>query len=229
MKLVDDIHVQDKPVVKKKGSYYKERALYVQCLFSLKLLPIKMHLPMICPPLPWSIKQSSKHKYEKKKNIMVSFSDMNGGYLTHSSSQIMTRYHLLTSHQYEHFNIKFKNKESCQSYCRIISKLKETPFKVNKSMLNFIREHRQSLEEKGFLMPSFLSNIRIHVVYERLRVEVSTANSKDLVYSELASIIDKQVQRARYEDFLINLATALEEYTFWFPAFIEVGFIEQVI
>jgi DNA-directed RNA polymerase len=219
--IVDDIFVQDKAVMKMKGSYYKEKTAYIQCLFNLKLLPIKMHLPMICPPLPWSIKQSSKHKYDKKKNIMVSFSDMNGGYLTHSSAQIMTRYLLLTSHQYEHFNIKFKNKESCQSYCRIISKLQETPFRVNKEMLNFIREHRESLEEKGILMPSFLSNLNLHVVYERLRVAVSTAKRIDFVFSELASHLDKLVQRARYEDFTINLATALEEYTFRFPAFID--------
>jgi hypothetical protein len=77
-------------------------------------------------------------------------------------------------------------------------------------------------------MPSFLSNIRLHIVYEKLRVEVSLANRKDLRFSELATILDKQVQRARYEEFLINLAIALEEYSFWFPAFIEVGFIEQV-
>lgn len=70
-------------------------------------------------------------------------------------------------------------------------------------------------------MPSFLSNLILHVVYERLRVEVSTANRKDLVFSELASILDKQIQRARYEEYLINLATALEDYTFWFPAFID--------
>src|SRR5665811_2438480 len=70
-------------------------------------------------------------------------------------------------------------------------------------------------------MPSFLSNILIHVVYERLRKEVSMANSKDLVFSNLATILDKLIQRARYEDFIINLATALEEYTFWFPAFID--------
>jgi len=221
VKLVDDIIEQDKPVVKKKGSYYKESPLYIQCLFDLKMIPTKMLLPMICPPLPWSIKSSSLHKYEGKENKMVSFSDMNGGYLTYDSSQIMTRYQLLTSRHYDNFNMKLKNMESCLRYCRIITKLQDTPFKVNKEMLNWIREHRQSLEEKGILMPSFLSNILIHVVYERLRKEVSMANSKDLVFSNLATILDKLIQRARYEDFIINLATALEEYTFWFPAFID--------
>lgn len=96
------------------------------------------------------MKSSSLHKYEGvSENKMVSFSDMNGGYLKLESAQIMTRYQLLTSRHYENFNMLFKNMESCLRYCRIITKLQDTPFKVNKEMLNWIREHRQSLEEKG--------------------------------------------------------------------------------
>jgi len=152
---------------------------------------------------------------------MVPFSDVHGGYLTYDSSQITTRYNLLSSRQYENFNIRFNNKKSCERYCKILSKLQNTPYEVNKEMLLFLREHREILEEKGVIMPSFLSNINLHVVNEKLRVSVSTAQRKDLVFSELATILDKQVQRARYEEFLLKLATALSSYKFWFPAFVD--------
>jgi len=70
-------------------------------------------------------------------------------------------------------------------------------------------------------MPSFLANLRIHVVYEKLRVSLSLAKRTDLRFSSLASIIDKKVQRARYEEFLINLASALNGYDIWCPAFVD--------
>jgi len=145
VQLVDDINVKDTPVRKKKGSYYKESSLYVQCLFSLGLLPIMTHLPMIVPPLPWSIKHSALSKYKDNPHMMVPFTDMIGGYLTYDSGQMMTRYRLLTSHQYDHFNIKFKNLDACLRYCRVITSLQGKALKVNKARaLEFIQGNRKS-------------------------------------------------------------------------------------
>lgn len=59
-------------------------------------------------------------------------------------------------------------------------------------------------EELGILKPLFLSKMRIHVVYEKLRVSLSLAKRTDLRFSDLASILDKKVQRARYDEFLIQ-------------------------
>lgn len=44
--LVNDIQAKERPIRKKKGSYYKDKSLFVQCQFRLKLLPLKVHLPM---------------------------------------------------------------------------------------------------------------------------------------------------------------------------------------
>lgn len=65
VQLVDDINIKDTPPVSKKGSYYKGKPVYVQCLFSLSLLPIKTQLPMIVKPLPWSVKKEVRYKYER--------------------------------------------------------------------------------------------------------------------------------------------------------------------
>jgi DNA-directed RNA polymerase len=69
-------------------------------------------------------------------------------------------------------------------------------------------------------MPSFLTNIDTHAVYE-IRVEVSMANSLNWIFSEIVGILDKQIQRARCEEFLINIADAFDGYELWFPAFVD--------
>jgi len=38
-------------------------------------------------------------------------------------------------------------------------------------------------------------------------------------FASLVGILDKRIQRARYEQFLLELATVYEGYTLYFPAF----------
>jgi hypothetical protein len=40
-------------VIKKNGSYFVQKYLYAACNFDISLLPIKLNLPMVCPPLDW--------------------------------------------------------------------------------------------------------------------------------------------------------------------------------
>lgn len=70
-------------------------------------------------------------------------------------------------------------------------------------------------------MPSFLAKIHIHKVYDQLRLALYTSQRRDLRFSVIASILDKQVQRSRYDEFLISLADALQGYDLWCPAFVD--------
>jgi DNA-directed RNA polymerase len=47
------------------------------------------------------------------------------------------------------------------------------------------------------------------------------ANSQNWIFSEIVGILDKQIQRARCEEFLINIADAFDGYELWFPAFVD--------
>ncbi|KAL4553913.1 hypothetical protein LXL04_040018 [Taraxacum kok-saghyz] len=59
--------------MKKGESYYLPKTLFVYVMFDISLLPIKLNLPMVYPPLEW--------KSAKKANT-GSLSDLTGGYLS---------------------------------------------------------------------------------------------------------------------------------------------------
>jgi hypothetical protein len=56
--LTDDIKKSEAQVRKVKGSIYKKESSLFECLFSTRMLPIKMNLPMICKTLPRVTKES---------------------------------------------------------------------------------------------------------------------------------------------------------------------------
>lgn len=107
--------------------------------------------------------------------------------------------------------------------CNIISKLQETPLKINKEMLRFIQYNKEYFTSVGLLLPSFLASLYSHMVYEELRLVLSTDDEYQNKYllSTLIDIMDQRIQRARYEKFIIRLASAYEGYTFDLPAFID--------
>lgn len=50
-------------VEKKKGAYYLPKSIFAVCNFDLSLLPVKLSLPMVCPPLKWDT--------SKKRSLIV--------------------------------------------------------------------------------------------------------------------------------------------------------------
>lgn len=52
-----------KQIKKKKGSYYRASTLFAECEFNTSLLPIKLSLPMVCPPVDWTYKCSEEKKF----------------------------------------------------------------------------------------------------------------------------------------------------------------------
>lgn len=106
--------------------------------------------------------------------------------------------------------------------CRIITALQNQPFLVKSKLLTFIKENQDLLVESGLLMPPILANVNPHSVYEILRGELLMNNNKEKYkLSTHVDILDKRIQRARYEQFLIQLATVYDGYTFYLPAFLD--------
>lgn len=69
-------------------------------------------------------------------------------------------------------------------------------------------------------MPSFLANVNPYIIYERLRAEITEGKKANIQLSSVISILEKHIQRARYEEFMITRASAYSGYTLWFPAFV---------
>jgi hypothetical protein len=68
-------------------------------------------------------------------------------------------------------------------------------------------------------MPKFLAHVKPSLVYDALRSELlsSEDNKAEFQFSTNVDFLDKRIQRARYEQFIINLAQANDGYTFAAP------------
>lgn len=199
-------------VMKKGSSYYLPMGLYVICNFDISLLPIKLNLPMIYPPLEW--------RCVSGKERAVSLSDLTGGYLSSPSSEIYNRYKLLSSSNIHHFYIHLKEPERL---CNIMNCLQGQPFKINSSWLKYILDHKESFEDINLLKPEFVARINILEVSGKLRDlymnnEYMKAN---FTYNELLLVLQKDIQCARYESLIFDLARAYEGYSFYLPAFLD--------
>nr|YP_009861459.1 ORF312 [Mirabilis himalaica]QKN19356.1 ORF312 [Mirabilis himalaica] len=73
-------------------------------------------------------------------------------------------------------------------------------------------------------MPSFLAFINLVDVTPLLRslyMQHNDTISRIVSYSEILQLLSKNIQRARYEQLILNLASAYEGYTFYLPAFLD--------
>jgi len=105
----------------------------------------------------------------------------------------MNRYRLFTSQEYNHLNIKFVKKSACLD--QIMSSLQRQAFRINSSMFEFLKSNKKSLENEGLLMASFLANVNPSIVYEKLRIELSSTK-RNIAFSSLVAILDKQIKKA---------------------------------
>ena len=76
--------------------------------FDLSILPIKLNLPMVYPPLPWQYT-----KDVSSTEVPSTFDDMEGGYLSRLSIEVYNRFRLLTSRNYSNFYIKLTSPNEC--------------------------------------------------------------------------------------------------------------------
>ena len=199
----------------KKGAYYLPSNLYAICNFDLSLLPIKLNLPMVCKPLDWR----SAIPGQNPRTL----SDLSGGYLSGPTGEIYDRYRLLTSHDNKNFYIDISGEERNMNLCRIMNKLQGQSFKINSNWLNILQEYENQFVENGYLMPRFLSSLNVKGASYLLReFYLKDEVIKTLCsFSELLQTLYKNIQRSRYENFIIKLAIAYNGYTFYLPAFLD--------
>jgi len=221
---IESISAGDKKaVVKEKGKGYLESNLFAVCNFDLSILPLKLNLPMVCEPLDWEhpLEELELHfDIEIRKPIVLS--DLRGGYLSGPTLDIYYRVGLLSSHNLSNFNIElhdYKYKEMCS----ILNGLQKQGFQINKKVLEFIKKNHPTLEKVGLLMPRLLARVNLKEAFDLLRESyylnkaIEGACSLDALLKELAI----RAQKARYEDLIIRLVSAYEDYVFYLPAFMD--------
>lgn len=206
----------------RKGKYYVPKNLYAICNFDLTLLPIRLNLPMVCPPRNWDVIDKVKEKRGTPKTI----TDLSGGYLSKPISDFyfIKRFNLLSSRNLDNFNINLN--DQYKKLLSGINYLQKQPFEINSDVLNYLlsNENEKELVEKGILMPRFLATINIVKACEILRSAYFNENEidiKSINYSEVLSEFLSRIQKARYEDFIIRLAKAYSGYRFYLPAFLD--------
>ncbi|KAG4946751.1 hypothetical protein JHK87_042758 [Glycine soja] len=212
-----------KNVVKKGHNYYRSSLVYAECLFNPALLPIKLNLPMVFPPKDWE-----PHKPEQKRKLLH-ISDIYGGYLSNPTGQIYSTQRSMSSPDAKNFFIYFGENKYQEShnkqnkFCTSISSLQRQSFKINSNFLNFILENRELLEECGYLMPEFLSKVILAHASRKLRSHFEKNKDIQTIYkfSDVYALLIKNMQRARYECTILDLAKAYSGYSLYFPAFID--------
>lgn len=213
---------------KKKGRSFHKSLIVVVCDFELTLIPFKLNLPMICKPLEW------EHISEKKPNLMIRkpylLSDMVGGYLCCPSFEIynavtpvssfdQNRFRLLTSRNLSNFNIQL-DELRYKEMCNILTGLQSQGFKINHKLLEFINQNRDILEREGLILPEMLAHVNLKEAFDLLRLHY---NRNELIKGvmNLTNILKEfaiRVQNARYQEFLIRLASAYVSFVFYMPA-----------
>jgi DNA-directed RNA polymerase len=212
-----------KNVVKKGNNYYRSSFVYAQCMFNPQLLPIKLNLPMVFPPKDWE-----PHKPEQNRQ-WLNISDIYGGYLSNPTGQIYSTQRSMSTPDAKNFFIYFgKNNEGnshikLNRFCTSISSLQRQAFKINTVFLNCILEHRDLFEDSGYLMPEFLSKVILHNASGILRSHFDKNKDIQTIYkfSEVYALLIKNMQQARYECTILDLAKAYSGYSIYFPAFID--------
>lgn len=91
------------------------------------------------------------------------------------------------------------------------------------SALDFLNKNRSSLEKFGYLMPRKLAHVNMRKAFDKMRLCYHNDNVvKDACsLSKLLMELAKRVQCARYEEFIIKLASAYDGYVFYLPAFMD--------
>lgn len=223
LKVLDTSVKNNTDVKKKKGYHYRSSGVYVECKFDTSLLPIKLHLPMVYKPKQWGIVES-----KSDNSRLLSIFCLSGGYL--NSTETNEGYNLLSSGDLSNFFLFFGNKNDKNTHskahnlCEVMNKLQNQKFLINEDYLNFIERNDDLLVSRGFLMPEFLLKINTNEIIDRVRrvyLEESQSFHNSVSLEAVMQILYTNIQRARYERTILEMASAYAGYTFYIPAFLD--------
>ena len=206
------------PLKKRQNQNHPKTVLYsyVECKFNLKLLPLRLNLPMVVRPKKWCV---NPKRLQKGNNIKLH--ELEGGYLTVSKENEYNRFSLLASRDTDHFNIIIKD---VPGLCSILNNLQSKAFRINETMLDFLLTNRSLLEEADLLMDRRIAHVKMSDAYPVLRnlyYNNIAARRKYHNIFELELEFSNRVQQARFEDFILDLAKAYRGYEFYLPAFLD--------
>ena len=125
------------------------------------------------------------------------------GYLSGLTGEVYNRFRLLTSRNYSNFYIKLT---SPNELCDVLNKLQFQAFEINTKVLSFIEENRSTLEDVGLLENRNLAIVNLKEASDLLRF-IYFKNEEVCRCDVFLTDLIKKVQRARYEDFILILAS----------------------
>ncbi|KAH0687275.1 hypothetical protein KY284_017828 [Solanum tuberosum] len=103
-----------------------------------------------------------------------------------------------------------------------MNSLQKESFEINVVMLDYIKVNYKSLVREGLLKPPILASINIPVAIKSLRdAFLKYENKGSITYQSVLDVFLADVQRARYEDFILDIASAYAGYSFYLPAFVD--------
>lgn len=158
---------------------------------------------MVCKPLDWT---------STRKEGPRTLSDLSGGYFSNPTSEMYHRYRLLSSSNINNFYIDISpDWGNFQRLCDVMNMLQGQAFQINSVWLKYIQDNYKFFVEHGLLKPRFIISLKISDVSKTLR-DLYMADKeiqKNLSYSEIIQTVCKDIQCARYEDFIFKLAAAV--------------------
>lgn len=200
----ENLSTNAKPPVSGTGSPLIDKTLFLVCNFNLSLLPLIVNLPMVSKPKDWKL---NKDGLELVETIRIS--EISGAFLS-----------LIPSSQDSKMTFK---KGSFVAFCNFINGYQKQGFRVNRKLLTFIRDNRQSLERRGILLPQQLAQINLKEAFSLLK---TAYNQNEVIKgaSTLSYIMTEfsiRVQKARYQEMVIAIAEAFQNFFFFQPAFLD--------
>nr|GEY49724.1 DNA-dependent RNA polymerase, mitochondrial [Tanacetum cinerariifolium] len=115
----------------------------------LEELPLKINLPMVCPPLDWEPKNPKKQP--------KTLADLKGGYLIGRTADFSDRYGFLNSKNVKNSRVLLN--DEYEKLCMILNALQKQAFKINEEYLKYVKDNYQLLVNYNMLQLKFLYRI----------------------------------------------------------------------
>ena len=196
---------------------------YVDCLFDIKDLPFCSTLPMVYPPADWELRPTATAEVSDPYiTNLTPLSSYRGGYLTTLQRESGDSPTLLSEKDYGVFDIHI-DREISQPVLSAVKKLQRQPYRINKLVYDFIQKHWSVLVSVGLLRPK---NLALFKRKEALRLLSSLLFKHEELstiyrYSELKSVLLKNIHASTFELYTMKIAEAYLDYKIYFPIFLD--------